>query len=102
VDSLGGDQIGGAIDAFGRDVDAASAQLQAAHALGDAHAIRRHAHRLKGLFAQFGAREAAGFASAVESDESDAVCRSAAALLELAPGAVAAVRAAVAASALVD
>ena len=102
VDSLGGDQIGAAIDAFGRDVDAASAQLQAAHALGDAHAIRRHAHRLKGLFAQFGAREAAGFASAVESDESDAVCRSAAALLELAPGAVAAVRAAVAASALVD
>ena len=63
ADLIGPDGIAAALDTFDADLRQGVAGLEAALAARDAAALRRHAHRVRGLVMQFGAIAAGGRAA---------------------------------------
>lgn len=76
-----------------QDAVAALAEVESAVATGDAACLRKAAHRLSGLFGQFGAPQAAVAARAVESADDSEIMERVAGLLRLGPAAVEALKA---------
>ncbi len=66
IDLFGEDGLAEALGVFVSDANATLDGLRLAHQAGDTDRTRRLAHKLKGLFAQFGATDAARSAAAVE------------------------------------
>ena len=81
-----------ALQQFDQDVDAALVRLQEHAQTSQEEPVPRLAHRLKGLFAQFGAMEAAGAMSALEQLPEGERCVRALALVGQARGAAIALR----------
>jgi HPt (histidine-containing phosphotransfer) domain-containing protein len=57
------------ITTFAQDCHSALSALMQANAAGDVQSLRKIAHRLKGLFAQFGAPHAADYAAHLSDGE---------------------------------
>ncbi|MFM8988445.1 MAG: Hpt domain-containing protein [Alphaproteobacteria bacterium] len=90
---MGPDGIAAALDTFDADLRQGLSGLEAALAVRDGDALRRHAHRVKGLLMQFGAMAAGADAAAVESAHGDAAFESCPRLLASAPAAASRLRA---------
>ncbi len=84
-DALGPQGLVAAVNAFVQDINDTAAKLRTQAQAGDAIAVRRLAHRMKGLFSQFGAVGPARQAAQLEVDPSDDIGGAAARLLELVP-----------------
>ena len=69
AESLGTENMAAAIDAFALDVNETANRMRTQLTAGDASGARRSAHRMKGLFAQFGASDAAHLAAKLEKHE---------------------------------
>lgn len=67
IELMGPEAFATAFASFAEDLGQSAAALRAAAAALDAPAVRRHAHRAKGILAQFGASGAAARAFAVET-----------------------------------
>lgn len=73
---MGPEGIAAALDTFDADLGQGLSGLEAALAARDAGAVRRHAHRVRGLLMQFGASAAGAQAAAVEAaGDEDALAR---------------------------
>ncbi len=68
ISLLGSEQFIPLKDQFIRDCDAASAALEAAAAKGDEAQIKKQAHLLKGVLAQYGARQGEAIAARLAGD----------------------------------
>ncbi len=66
--SVGPESLAALVAAIEDDCGSALADLERAERTGERHLLQRSAHRLKGIFAQFGARRAAHLARYI-SDE---------------------------------
>jgi CheY-like chemotaxis protein/HPt (histidine-containing phosphotransfer) domain-containing protein len=75
-----------------QDAVASLAEVESAMATGDVARLRKAAHRLKGLFGQFGAPQAAVAAGAVESADDSEIMHRVADLLRLGPAAMEALK----------
>jgi signal transduction histidine kinase/DNA-binding response OmpR family regulator len=75
-----------------QDAVASLAEVESAMATGDVARLRKAAHRLKGLFGQFGAPQAAVAAGAVESADDSEIMHRVAELLRLGPAAMEALK----------
>lgn len=69
--AFGRDGCIAAVDQFARDVQRALGVIETFSAAGDIHGIRKTAHRLKGLFGQFGAPVASRLAAEIEAIPDD-------------------------------
>lgn len=67
--AVGAEDFAGLLDQFDRDASLSLQQMSAAHAAGNRAHLRAAAHRLVGLFDQFGATAAARAAARVEAAE---------------------------------
>lgn len=88
IDLMGREAFAAALASFAEDLGGAATALRAATAASDIAAVRRHAHRAKGILAQFGASGAAARASAVETAPDAHVFQAAEDLAALIPQAV--------------
>ncbi|MFO0292952.1 MAG: Hpt domain-containing protein [Rhodospirillales bacterium] len=88
VELMGRDAFAAALSSFAADLGESADALRAATAASDASAVRRHAHRAKGILAQFGASGAAVLALDVETAPDDRVFQAAAAFAAAIPAAV--------------
>jgi HPt (histidine-containing phosphotransfer) domain-containing protein len=68
IDLLGGEQFALLKDQFVKDCDKASAMLLTAITQGDETQVRRQAHLLKGVLAQYGARRGEAIAARLVDD----------------------------------
>lgn len=75
-----------------QDAVASLAEVESAVATGDVVRLRKAAHRLRGLFGQFGAPQAAVAAGAVESADDSEIMHRVAELLRLGPAAMEALK----------
>ncbi len=92
ADTLGPEGMAASVRAFARDLNETAGRMKAQMRAGDASGLGRSAHRMKGLFAQFGARELAHLAAKIEVSESGEINGAAAQLLDYVPAAIAAVQ----------
>ena len=93
ADLIGPDGIAAALDTFDADLRQGVAGLEAALAARDAAALRRHAHRGRGLLMQFGAIAAGGRAAVIEAAPDDEAFAACPGLLAAMPGIAARLRA---------
>jgi PAS domain S-box-containing protein len=89
---LGHEPMAAAIAQFESDAQAFLKQLRASAAANDDNSLRRTAHQMKGLFLQFGAVAAAQHAALLEQAPDVSRALAAQRLIDLGPGAIAAVR----------
>jgi HPt (histidine-containing phosphotransfer) domain-containing protein len=92
VEIMGPETFGAAFASFVADLDASRRAMDVAAATGDLAAIRRNAHRIKGILSQFGVPGAAAFAHQVETAEETALRDLGERLCALLPGAIGEVR----------
>ena len=92
AEDLGPENMAASVRAFARDLDETAGRMKAQMRDGDASGLRRSAHRMKGLFAQFGARELAQLAAKIEASESGEINGATAQLLDYVPAAIEAVQ----------
>ncbi len=81
-ESLGPKNMAASVHAFAQDLNETAGTMRTQLAAGDASGAKRSAHRMKGLFAQFGASEAANLAAELEAHAADGMDASAARLLD--------------------
>jgi HPt (histidine-containing phosphotransfer) domain-containing protein len=93
ADLIGPDGIAAALDTFDADLRQGVAGLESALAAQDAAALRRHAHRVRGLLMQFGAIAAGGRAAAIESAPDGEALAACPGLVAAMPGVAARLRA---------
>ena len=84
---MGPEGMAAALDTFDADLRQGIAGLEAALAARDAAALRRHAHRIRGLLMQFGALAAGAEAAAIEEAADDAALAAAPGLASRVPAA---------------
>jgi signal transduction histidine kinase/DNA-binding response OmpR family regulator len=89
---LGPDGMAATLAQFELDARAGLERLRASAAADDGDQVRKTAHRLKGLFLQFGASAAARHAAELERAPGGPQAQAAQQLIELGPAAIAAVR----------
>lgn len=92
AEALGPENMAALVRAFARDLNETASRMKAQMRVGDASGLGRSAHRMKGLFAQFGARELAHLAAKIEASESGEINGAAAQLLDYVPAAIDAVQ----------
>lgn len=90
--ALGPEGMHASVKAFVRDLNETAGRMKLQVMAGDGPAVRRLAHRMKGLLAQFGATELARVAERLEAGEPEATAGDAAQLLDCVPAAVEAVQ----------
>jgi len=90
---VGPDGMEAALDTFEADLKQGVAGLEAALAARDAAALRRHAHRVRGLLSQFGAVAAGARAAAIEVAPDNDAFAACPGLVACAPGIPARLRA---------
>jgi HPt (histidine-containing phosphotransfer) domain-containing protein len=88
IDLMGPDIFADAFATFTMDIDGSVAAMRAAIAATDADAVRRQAHRIKGLLSQFGATGAAAIAQKVEIAPSGPIFAQAKALAAIIPATI--------------
>jgi HPt (histidine-containing phosphotransfer) domain-containing protein len=93
ADLIGPDRVAAALDNFDADLRQGVAGLEASLAARDVAALRRHAHRVRGLLMQFGAVSAGGRAEAIESAPDEEALAACPGLLAAMPGIAARLRA---------
>lgn len=92
IDLMGPDLFADAFATFTADLDNSLAAMSAASAAQDAEAVRRQAHRIKGLLSQFGATGAAAIAQHVEVAPTGPIFAQARSLAGIVPGTIAEMR----------
>lgn len=92
VDLMGPDIFADAFATFTADLDGSLGAMRAAIATQDADAIRRQAHRIKGLLSQFGATGAAAIAQQVETAVAGPIFTQAESLAAIMPATIAEMR----------
>jgi HPt (histidine-containing phosphotransfer) domain-containing protein len=92
VDLMGPDIFADAFATFTADLDGSLGAMRAAIATQDADAIRRQAHRIKGLLSQFGATGAAAIAQQVETAVAGPIFAQAESLAAIMPATIAEMR----------
>jgi HPt (histidine-containing phosphotransfer) domain-containing protein len=92
AEDLGPENLAALVGAFALDLNETADRMKAQMSGGDASGVRRAAHRMKGLFAQFGVRDLAQLAAKVEASESGEMNGDAAQLLDYVPAAIEAVQ----------
>ena len=93
VDLIGPEGIAAALDTFDADLAQGVSGLEGALAARDAAALRRHAHRVRGLLMQFGALAVGAKAAAIEAAPDDVALAACPDLLARMPGVGARLRA---------
>jgi HPt (histidine-containing phosphotransfer) domain-containing protein len=93
ADLIGPDRVAAALDNLDADLRQGVAGLEASLAARDVAALRRHAHRVRGLLMQFGAVSAGGRAEAIESAPDEEALAACPGLLAAMPGIAARLRA---------
>lgn len=93
ADLIGQEGLAAALDTFDADLRQGIAGLEAAIAGRDAAALRRHAHRVRGLLMQFGAIAAGGRAATIEAAPDEEAFAACPGLLAAMPGVAARLRA---------
>ncbi len=91
-EAVGADSFVQLSSACQQDVVASLAEVESAMATGDVARLRKAAHRLRGLFGQFGAPQAAVAAGAVENADDSEIMHRVAELLRLGPAAMEALK----------
>ena len=91
-EALGADGTTAAVKAFIRDLNETASKLKIQMNAGDSVGVARLAHRMKGLFAQFGAIEPARLAAEIEAGKSGKTGEAVAQLLDYVPLAIEAVQ----------
>jgi HPt (histidine-containing phosphotransfer) domain-containing protein len=102
AESLGQENMAAAIRAFARDLQETAGTMKTQLGAGDAAGVSLSAHRMKGLFAQFGASDAAKLASELEEHAPDGMGVSAARLLDHVPAVIRAVQKATSTSSVIS
>lgn len=92
IDLMGPDIFADAFATFTADLDGSLGAMRAAIATQDADAIRRQAHRIKGLLSQFGATGAAAIAQQVETAVAGPIFAQAESLAAIMPATIAEMR----------
>ena len=92
AESLGPQNMAAAVRAFAHDLQETAGTMRTQLDAGDASGASLSAHRMMGLFAQFGASEAANLAAALEAHAADGMAASAARLLDHVPAIIRAVQ----------
>ncbi len=92
AEAVSSEQMAAAVKAFVRDLTETAGKMKTQMQAGDASGMRRSAHRMIGLFAQFGAREQADLAAKIEAGEFGETNAAAAQLLDCVPAAIEAVQ----------
>jgi HPt (histidine-containing phosphotransfer) domain-containing protein len=92
AEDLGPDAMAATLAQFELDARAGFERLRASAAADDGEQVRKTAHRLKGLFSQFGASAAARHAAELEQATGGLQAQAAQRLIEFGPDAIAAVR----------
>lgn len=95
AEELGPDAMAATLAQFEFDARAGLERLRASAAEGDDEQVRKTAHRLKGLFSQFGASAASRHAAELEQAPGGLQAQAVQRLIEFGPDAIAAVRTAV-------
>jgi len=90
--ALGPQDMAATVRAFARDLSETADKMRAQLRAGEASGVRRSAHRMKGLFSQFGASESAHLAAKLEAHEADEMGATAARLLDCVPAVIQAVQ----------
>lgn len=93
ADLIGPDGMAAALDTFDADLRQGVAGLEAALAARDAAALRRQAHRVRGLLMQFGAIAAGTRAATIEAAPDEEAFAACPGLLAAMPGVAARLRA---------
>lgn len=91
-DAVGADTFVLLSSGYQQDAVASLAEVESAVATGDVARVRKAAHRLNGLFGQFGAPQAAAAARAVEGADDSEIMHRVADLLRLGPDAMEALK----------
>lgn len=92
VELMGPEAFEGAFASFVTDLGESLRAVEAASAATDEAAIRRHAHRIKGILSQFGVPGGAAFAFSIETASGPALFERASRLATLVPSAIEEVR----------
>lgn len=92
AEDLGSDGMAAAVKAFAQDLNETASKLKTQINEGDSLEVARLAHRMKGLFAQFGAIEPTQLAAELETGKSGERDRATAQLLDYVPVAIEAVK----------
>jgi HPt (histidine-containing phosphotransfer) domain-containing protein len=92
AEDLGPQDMAATVRAFARDLNETADKMRAQLRAGEASGVRRSAHRMKGLFSQFGASEPAHLAAKLEAHEADEMGATAARLLDCVPAIIEAVQ----------
>ena len=92
AEAVSPEQMAASVKAFVRDLTETAGKMKTQMQAGDASGMKRSAHRMKGLFAQFGAREQADLAAKIEAGEFGETNAAAAQLLDCVPAAIEAVQ----------
>jgi HPt (histidine-containing phosphotransfer) domain-containing protein len=92
AEDLGQQDMVATVKAFARDLNETAGKMRTQLRAGDSSGVRRSAHRMKGLFSQFGASEQARLAAKLEAHEAEEMGATAARLLDCVPAIIAAVQ----------
>jgi HPt (histidine-containing phosphotransfer) domain-containing protein len=91
-EALGPRDMAATVRAFASDLNETAGKMKTQLRAGDASSVRRSAHRMKGLFSQFGANELAHLAAKLEAHEDEEMGATAARLLDCVPAVIEAVQ----------
>ena len=92
AEALGPQDMDVTVRAFAHDLNVTAGKMRTQLRAGDSSGVRRSAHRMKGLFSQFGAIEQAHLAAKLEAHEDEEMDATAARLLDCVPAIIEAVQ----------